>query len=43
MPKFPVDQDYLRKQHYRHGNNLDASIQLHKRFSTNSRMFEGLA
>ena len=43
MPEFLVDQEYLRKQQYRQGNNLDARIQLHKRFSTNSRPFESLA
>ncbi len=35
MPEIFVDQDYLRKHQYRQGNNLDARILLHKRYSTN--------
>ena len=43
MPEFLVDQEYLRKQQYCQGNNLDARIQLHKRSSTNLRLIDGLA
>lgn len=33
------DQNYLKSQQYRNGNNLDARIQLHFRFSTNPTNF----
>ena len=33
------DQNYLKDQQYRNGNNLDARIQLHLRFSTNPSSF----
>jgi hypothetical protein len=43
MPKIFIDQDYLRIQQYRQGNNLDTRIQHHEHFSNNPRLFEGLA
>lgn len=43
MLEFLIDQEYLRKQQYRQGNNLYARIQLHKRSFTNPRLLEGLA
>ena len=33
------DQNYLKTQQYRSGDNLDARIQLHRRFSTNPTIY----
>ncbi|HAL15535.1 MAG TPA: hypothetical protein DCP32_01910 [Anaerolineaceae bacterium] len=33
------DQNYLKNQQYRSGDNLDARIQLHRRFSTNPTIY----
>jgi hypothetical protein len=43
MAEIFVDKGYLRKQQYHQGHNLDARIQLHKRYPTNPRLSEGLA